>query len=328
MTSAARTIASPRQALASAVLALGGCVEAPLSALSPAGPGAAPIATVWWVMAWGSLAILAGVVALGLFAAMRRRPPTGPGTSRLLIVGGGLVLPLVAILGLLAFGVRSGHSLLPLGADGYRVDVVAHQWWWEVRYPGSEAGALVSANEIHIPAGRPVDLHVTANDVVHGFWVPRLGGKIDALPGRINVVRLEADRPGVYRGQCAEFCGAQHARMGFYVIAHEEAALAERLERLAASSREPDQTPASFRAECASCHSVDAQEEAPRAGPNLADLAHRRTLGAGWLANEPALLRRWLRRHQSIKPGNRMPDHADMDEATLEEIAHFLEDGE
>lgn len=136
------------------------------------------------------------------------------------IIGGGVILPSVSILALLVFGVPMGHRMLPLplaGGEALRIDVTGHQWWWEVRYPASR---IALKNELHIPAGTPIDIHLTTADVIHGFWVPRLGGKLDAIPGRTNVLRLQADKPGVYRGQCAEFCGLHHAGMQFTVTAH------------------------------------------------------------------------------------------------------------
>lgn len=169
-------------------------------------------------------AVLVVVVALWLYALKRVPSQTSEARSRKIqnrwIIGGGLVLPVTTIVVLLAFGIPAGHRSLPLGpADGkaLRIEVTAHQWWWQVNYP--ESGIRLR-NEVHIPAGRPVDLHLTSADVIHSFWVPRLGGKLDAIPGRTNILRLQADQPGSYRGQCAEFCGRDHAHMGFTVTAH------------------------------------------------------------------------------------------------------------
>jgi cytochrome c oxidase subunit II len=321
---------------ATAALLLAGCEAAPLSAIDPAGPAAAEIAGVWWVMFWASLAITAGVVALALFAALRRGAGIGWGPAKLLIIGGGALFPLAVVAALLAYGVRAGHALLPLptGEEVFRVEVTAHQWWWEVRYPDAAGGALHDANEIHIPVGRPVDFRITTEDVIHSFWVPRLGGKIDAIPGQENVVRLRADAPGTYRGQCSEFCGAQHSRMGFHVVAHDEAALEERLALLAAASRDPsaadaaDRGAALFARECARCHSVDSREPLARVGPNLARVADRRFLAAGWLRNEPGAIRTWLRTHQLVKPGNLMPVLGHLNNEDLDALAAFLGDAQ
>ncbi len=143
------------------------------------------------------------------------------------IIGGGLILPIGAIAVLLLFGIPAGHRMLPLAPEeghAFRVDVTGHQWWWEVSYPDTTTGnngeLPVLRDEVHIPAGVPVDVHLRSADVIHSFWVPRLAGKLDMIPGRTNVLRIEAAEPGVYRGVCAEFCGLAHAHMQFELHAH------------------------------------------------------------------------------------------------------------
>ncbi|WP_368408532.1 cytochrome c oxidase subunit II [Caldimonas mangrovi] len=199
---------------------LAGCHGAQ-SALDPAGPAAHAIATLWWWMLGYGTLVLLGVVGLWLLA-LRRQPrhwgeEQARRTGRRWLVFGGLLLPFGSVAVLLAFGIPAGHRLLPLPLEGpqpMRVDVVAHQWWWEIRYPGT---GVQLVDELRLPAGRPVDVHTTSRDVIHSFWVPRLGGKIDAIPGRTNVIRLQADAPGLMRGQCAEFCGDAHAHMTMQV---------------------------------------------------------------------------------------------------------------
>lgn len=192
--------------------------------LAPASANARSAAGLWWGMFIWFTAVLAGVVALWLYA-MKRPPDSSPDSRegihpRRWLIWGGLVLPITSMAVILAFGIPAGHRMLPLSLeDGevLRVNVTAHQWWWEVSYP--ESGIRL-VDELHIPAQTPVDVHLTSADVIHSFWVPRLGGKLDMLPGRTNVLRLNADAPGAYRGQCAEFCGTGHAHMKFTVIAH------------------------------------------------------------------------------------------------------------
>ncbi|MGD9945944.1 MAG: cytochrome C oxidase subunit II [Burkholderiaceae bacterium] len=305
-------------------------LSTPLSTLDPAGPAGASIAGVWWTMLAAALLILVLTVALALYAACRNPARRARLSPRLLIVGGGLLFPLATLAALLTYGIGAGHALLPLpGApDVYRVEVRAHQWWWEVSYPDAPGGRLYSANEIHVPVGRPIDVHVSAEDVIHSFWVPRLGGKIDAIPGRTTVIRLQADRAGVYHGVCAEFCGAQHARMGLQLEAHEAPSLQRRMDRLAAAVGSAGQP--SFDRLCAQCHSLDARRRGNGKGPNLAALADRAMLGAGVLRNDEAGLRRWLAEHAALKPGNRMqvPDGAaspdPLDAATLDALAGLL----
>lgn len=180
-------------------------------------------ADLWWGMLAFSTLVLLVIVGLWLYA-IHRAPCSydDAGRSRVhrrWIIGGGIILPTVSIAVLLAFGIPAGHRMLPLPLDGaqpLRIDVTGHQWRFEVRYPDS--GARLE-NRMVIPVGLPVDIHVTSADVIHSFWVPRLGGKIDMVPGRTNVLRLQADEPGEYRGQCAEFCGTRHAHMGLTVEA-------------------------------------------------------------------------------------------------------------
>lgn len=178
-------------------------------------------ADLWWGMFTVAALVLIVVVALWIYALCRAPRTYDAATQRRIarrwIIGGGIVLPTVTVVTLLAFGIPMGHRMLPLPDErAFRIDVTAHQWWWEVRYPDH---GITSTDHLVIPAGRPIDVHVTSADVIHSFWIPRLGGKIDVVPGRTNVLRLQADEPGRYRGQCAEFCGAHHAHMVFTVDA-------------------------------------------------------------------------------------------------------------
>jgi cytochrome c oxidase subunit II len=205
------------------LLHLAGC-GGPYSTLDPAGPAASSAAFLWWGMFAFFTLVLLFVTGVWLYA-MVRDPgsPREQESRRLhnrLIVGGGLVLPLGTILVLLAFGIPAGHRMLPLPPDegtAMRIDVRAQQWSWETSYPGT---GIRLADEVHMPAGVPVDVHLSSADVIHSFWVPRLAGKLDAIPGHENVLRLQADAPGIYRGQCAEFCGLGHAHMQFTVHVH------------------------------------------------------------------------------------------------------------
>ncbi|MEH3086083.1 MAG: hypothetical protein PGN26_06015 [Xylophilus ampelinus] len=213
---------------APAAAAVPAFLSGPLSALDAAGPGAQGVAQVWWAMFWGGMAVLALMTALGCWAAMRshrrrlRRPVA-------LLAAGGIAFPTVALVALLGYDLSRGAPMVPrpLAVPAFAVEVEAYRAGWRMRHPdGSRTEGV-----LHIPAGRPVDVRITSADVIHSFWVPRLGGKMDAVPGRVNVVRLQADAPGTYRGQCAEFCGYDsHSRMPFTVEAHADgAALARAL---------------------------------------------------------------------------------------------------
>lgn len=195
-------------------LLLAGC-QGSQSILDPAGPSASAIATVWWWMFAVAALVFVGVV-FAWFMSMRPRVAMDAATARRVerrfLIGGGLLLPTVSVTALLIFGSPAGFHQLPLPggqAAPLRVEAIGHQWWWEIRYPNGQS----VRNELRLPAGRPVDIHTKSSDVIHSFWVPALGGKLDAVPGRTLVVRLQGDRLGTYRGQCAEFCGAGHAHM-------------------------------------------------------------------------------------------------------------------
>lgn len=207
------------------VLLLTSC-SGPYSSLDPAGPSASTAALLWYAMF--AYAAVVFVVVLLLWIQAARRPADAPDDPRTLrtqqrwILGGGVLLPMLSISLLLLFGIPMGRSMLPLppadGGEAFVVEVTAHQWWWQVEYPGAGINLV---DEMHIPAGVPVDVHLMTADVIHAFWVPRLAGKMDTIPGRTNVLRLLADEPGIYRGQCAEFCGLAHAHMKFTVHAHD-----------------------------------------------------------------------------------------------------------
>jgi len=199
--------------------------------LDPAGPSTQAIAAVWWWMLGVSAVVLLGVLVLWLVA-MRQRAPVADGDrqpgagqmGRRWIIGGGILLPAAAIVPLLIFGSSAGLHQLPLTPSGsggavaapLRIDATGQQWWWALHYPDS---GVRLRNELRLPVGRPVHVHVGSADVIHSFWVPRLGGKLDAIPGRTGIVRLQADQAGSFRGQCAEFCGLGHAHMVMTVIA-------------------------------------------------------------------------------------------------------------
>ncbi|BBK39183.1 hypothetical protein STAQ_42610 [Allostella sp. ATCC 35155] len=296
---------------------LGGCAG-PLSALDPAGPGAAAIALLWWGMLVGAALILLGVLLL-LAHALRPRAAPRRVSERLMLGGAGVLFPLVTLTVLLVFALRTGEALLPHRSAGDRplvVEARGQQWWWEFVYPDFAGAPLYTAGTLHIPAGRPVDVHLSSRDVIHGFWVPRLAGKLDAIPGHRTVLRLQADQAGTYAGACAEFCGLEHTRMTFTIVAHDPADFAERLTALAAPppAAEPE-VAAAFAAGCGACHSTDARTRSG-AGPNLAGIGRRLP------GDLPAL----LARHPVPRPGHRMPDHAVPDAAMLARIAAYLEE--
>lgn len=200
---------------------LAGCTG-DLSALDPAGPSAASIAGLWWVMLAGSVILF--LLVVGLFLATVFMPRFGRKLSpRLWILGGGLALPLPILFALTFYAFWQGEYLLRGGGasapDLVRIEALATRWAWQFRYPGLPEKPMTEGI-VHIPAGRMIELEVTSSDVIHSLWIPRLAGKIDAVPGHITYLRLRADRPGRYGGQCSEYCGTGHAAMRFEVRAH------------------------------------------------------------------------------------------------------------
>lgn len=207
-----------RLSLLLVTLLLGGCTGS-LSTLDPAGPSAAAVATLWWVMFWASVGLF--VLVSGLLAAIWWRPGFGRSVPpKRWVILGGLAMPAVLLTALVGYALVIGERLLPIALAEQPTRVSAHgvQWQWQFSYPDAPGSA--STPVLHIPAGEPVDVLVTSGDVVHSFWVPRLAGKIDAIPGHENVIRIQADRPGSYHGVCAEFCGDGHTGMRFIVEAH------------------------------------------------------------------------------------------------------------
>ncbi|RUO63100.1 cytochrome c oxidase subunit II [Pseudidiomarina insulisalsae] len=209
--------------VAATSLLISGC-SGPFSTLDPAGPAARSVLPLTWTMVSVALAIFFGLILLWLYAIRRNRQDLSDEDAQRLqnkwIIGGGIVLPTVALALLLLFGAPVGHKMLPLPLDegeAMRVDVKAYQWFWRISYPDT---SIQLVDEIHIPINTPIDFHITSQDVIHSFWLPRLGGKIDAIPGHTNVLRLEADEAGEYRGLCTEYCGQGHTIMQFKVIAH------------------------------------------------------------------------------------------------------------
>jgi cytochrome c oxidase subunit II len=297
--------------------------------MDPAGPAADVIVNVAWLLILGGATIFAAVMLLLAWSVRRRKGPVRP---RLWILGGGVLFPGVVVAALFAYTLPLAPVWRPVPPAGALVvSVTAHMWWWEVRYRDLESGApLVTANEIHIPVGRPVYVAVTSSDVIHSFWVPALAGKIDMVPGRMQHLVLAADRPGVYRGQCAEFCGEQHALMALHVVAEAPQAFEAWLQTQARSAAPPSTARQArgrdlFLANrCDACHSVRGIGDTGRLGPDLTHVAGRLHLGAGTLPNRPEALARWVAHVQQVKPGARMPSYERLDAEERAAVADWL----
>jgi len=303
----------------------------PPPALDPAGPFAEPINTVSWMLFGVGFAVLALVLlALGLALFGPRRWRARIGRERLVWIGG-LAFPVVVLSVLLVYGLGLTRHLTEDPRPGeMRVRVTGEMWWWRVAYLDDQGREILQdANEVHIPAGRPVVLELESADVIHSFWVPQLGGKEDMIPGRRNLLRLQADAPGSYGGQCAEYCGGPHALMGLVVVAHAPAefeAWRARQARPAVPAAGDARGAEVFAASgCGACHTVRGTAANGLAGPDLTHVGSRRTLGAGILPNNRGSLAGWIADSQGIKPGNRMPSYPVLSGEDLRAVAGYLE---
>jgi cytochrome c oxidase subunit 2 len=290
-----------------------GCAG-PASTLAPRGPAAEDIARLSWVLIVVAAAAYVLVLAM-LAAALRRgpRPSRHDLWARLGVIGGGIALPVAAIIPLFIVSVRTLAAVTRPEAPGLVVEIVGHQYWWELRYPAAGPGEIVvTANELHLPVGRPVELRIRATDVIHSVWVPALHGKLDAVPGKVNVTWLRADRPGTYQGQCAEYCGVQHALMRLLVVAQPpaefEAWLADQRRPASPAVDEAGRrAEALFLVHCGHCHAVRGTPAVGKIAPDLTHVASRRTLAAGTLPHVKGNLAGWIADPQGLKPGSLMP---------------------
>jgi cytochrome c oxidase subunit 2 len=303
------------------------------SALNPAGPVATEAAHTAWLLIVGAALVFVLVMAVLALALWRRGRTSGsnPGTVAWLL-GAGVGFPTMVLAALLAYTtLRSERLGVAPAADELLISVTARMWWWEVRYTDPRGGLqVVSANEIRLPAGKPVVLGLNSADVIHSFWVPALAGKVDMVPGRVHQLRVQAEAPGVWRGQCAEFCGEQHARMALQVVVMAPAAF----DAWRAAQARPAQVPADGEAargravfvaqRCVACHRVRGAAEGGTLGPDLTHLASRSHLGAGTLANHRANLAEWVGNVQGVKSGARMPSYDRLDADTMAALTAFL----
>ncbi|MGI9018316.1 MAG: cytochrome c oxidase subunit II [Euzebya sp.] len=305
-------------------------------ALDPAGPVSREMADLWWIMlGLGGGAFL--VFATALVAALLRRRgsndedgvprPHEEHPSRAWILVGGVVQPLVLVIIVFAATLLAMRAIPEnVSSDGLVIEIVGHQWWYEIRYPDHD---IVTANELHIPVGEPVELRLQSADVIHSFWIPQLGGKTDMLPDGQTTMVLQADEPGSYAGSCAEFCGLQHTRMAITAIALSS----EDFDAWVTTQQQPAVEPSSQaeilgqevfqQANCAQCHTIAGTQSQGTAGPVLTHFGSRGTIGAGTVANTTADLRAWLTDPDQIKEGAQMPA-ADLDAAQLDALVDYL----
>ena len=312
-------------------LALGGC-GGPQSALDPAGRGAEEIAELFWWMFGGGLVVWILVVGLALYAIRVEPGPHDARKAKLFIIGGGTVLPTLVLAGYLVYGLSLLPRLVePAPPGSLEIAVTGERFWWRVRYEGAGGAAVELANELHLPVGEPVELRLTSPDVIHAFWVPALGGKMDMIPGRTNRLKLEPTRTGTFRGACAEFCGASHALMSFYVVVEPRADF-ERWLAAQAEAAGPPSSPLLKRGQraflangCGACHAVRGTEADGVLGPDLTHVGSRLSLAAGALPNTRDDFYRWLARTEAVKPGVHMPTFGMLPEDDLHALAAYLD---
>jgi cytochrome c oxidase subunit 2 len=294
------------------------------SIFDPSSPQARAVAHLWWWMFGVGGTIWIGVALFAIYAAMRPRgargaddlehvPEVTHARVERVVVGAGVTTVLILV-AFLVFDYSVGHAIAVHPQRALTIDITGHQWWWEVQYEDPDPSKMiVTANEIHIPTGEPIQFKLRAADVIHSFWPPNLNGKRDLIPGYTSTHWFKADTAGIYRGQCAEFCGLQHAKMAFYIIAEPPVKFAAWM----AAASTPHQPPIDstlvagmhvfMQSGCSVCHSIAGTQAQSTVGPNLSHFKSRNTIAAGTLANNRANLVKWISDPQNVKPGVRMP---------------------
>ncbi|WP_343035698.1 cytochrome c oxidase subunit II [Sulfitobacter maritimus] len=310
-------------------LSLLSACEGRQSVLNPAGRDAQDVLGLIWVMFGGAalLWFLLGAIFAYVTRVEPREMPRRWGEA--LIIGGGVIFPVILLGALLAYSLP---MMAPQRAaeEGLKVHITAEQWWWRVAYELPDGRRIVSANELRLPVGRRTGLVLNAHKVIHAFWVPALGGKVDMIPGRETYLSFQPEEPGVYRGQCAEFCGASHALMAFETVVMTPEDYAAWLEAEAADAQKPASAEAYRGAEvfaregCGACHTVRGTSAAGQVGPDLTHVGSRKSLGAGILQMTQDDLSRFVAHTEAIKPEVAMPSYDHLTLKDLRALAAYL----
>jgi cytochrome c oxidase subunit 2 len=314
-----------------------------LSYLIAAGPKQYPVLSLLLGLIALSLLVVAIIAVLVVVGVFRRRAGV-PDPAAVPLARSGFGLPWIyvgvglTVPALLAIAVWTYVTLAaiagPRGEPAFTIRVTGHQWWWEFQYVSDRPDrTFTTANELHVPVGKPVRLELVTADVIHSFWIPALSGKMDTIAGQQNVTWIQADKPGVYRGQCTEFCGQQHAHMGLLAVAEPEDAFDAWWDHQLAGPDLPlDEAPrqralagqAAFARHCGVCHAVRGTLAGGRVGPDLSHLMQRRTIAAATMPNTIGYLSGWIANPQHVKPGNYMPTLT-LSGPELEQIRTYLE---
>jgi len=315
------------------------------NSINPAGPQAQSLSRLWWLM-FTVNAIVFVLVMIAVLLTLRKRmrepqsattpilePSPGEERRRRNVVLTAVTITVIVLFVFLIASFSAGRAVTAnlANKNGLVVEVTGHQWWWEVRYLDVDASNIfTTANEIHIPVGVPVLFNLKGGDVIHSFWVPNLAGKRDLIPGKNSTAWLQADKPGVYRGQCAEYCGLQHAKMALWVVAEPQ----EQFNAWRQNQTQTSVQPASdsqkrgqqvfLSSTCVMCHSINGTPAGSNIGPNLTHVASRNTIAAATLANTRDHLAQWIKDSQSVKPGNKMPQNS-FSEADLQALLDYLQ---
>jgi cytochrome c oxidase subunit 2 len=306
------------------------------SVLHPQTPVAQLIADLGWIMSVGAVVIFVVVMALAVYAVAGRHRAGIARTA--VVVGGGIALPLLMLSALLTYSLITASRIIEVEDTGaVDVHIIGHQFWWEVHYLTPDGATdAITANEVRLPTGQPARLQLTSQDVIHSLWIPNLAGKLDMIPGRTNTLRLVVDRPGTWRGQCAEYCGAQHARMAFHLTAQppeEFAAWLAGQRQLAAEPRDPflQRGERLFLSSdcgqedcCADCHTIRGTSARGEHAPDLTHVGSRRWIAAGTLPNNAGTLAGWIASSQHLKSGSHMPSFDRYSGEDLRALAGYL----
>jgi cytochrome c oxidase subunit 2 len=313
------------------------------NALNPSGPQAENLSRLWWLF-FIVCSVVFVIVMIAMFMSLGNRtseppappvvePPPEQERKRRNVTVTAISLTVIILFVFLVASFSAGRSMTAELAhkNGLTVEITGHQWWWEVRYNDVDASNIfTTANEIHIPVGVPVTFSLKGGDVIHSFWVPNLSGKKDLIPGKINTMWLEADKPGVYRGQCAEYCGLQHARMALWVVADpQEQFNAWRRNQIQTSV--PPMTDLQKRGQqvfltstCVMCHAINGTTAGSNVGPNLTHVGSRNMLAAATLVNTREHMAQWIKDPQSFKVGTKMPQN-NLSDADLQAVVDYLQ---
>jgi cytochrome c oxidase subunit 2 len=311
--------------------------------LNPVGPGAAHIEHNFALIFWITSIVYCLTMLVLVIAVWRRRntlstipapEQTTEASDRFTVraVAGAMIVTVLLLFVILINSFLTSRRLGKMnGENALTIDVYGHEWWWEVQYPNAEADKMViTANEIHLPVGVPIRIHGTSRDVIHSFWAPNIHGKRDLMPGYNTEVIIQVDKTGRWRGQCAEYCGLQHAHMSFYMVAEPMSEFNQWLADESQSAVQPSNPQTThgqqvfLTHDCIMCHAIGGTTAGSRVGPDLTHLASRATIAAGMLPNTPGNLAGWILNAQSMKPGCRMPPNP-MPGQDLQDLLAYLE---